>query len=117
MTGRGDRGLPESTRPEDTDTISRIDALVAELRRIRAAVSLAHPLTPADHRRLADLQTELDESWNVLRRRRSNRYFGHDPDGVTSETGTWNPRSLLRSRAQPDDERPTRASGKGKSLQ
>jgi len=65
-----------STQSDDTATLSRIDELVAAIREVRAGISLAHPLTARDQGLVADLQAELDDHWHVLRRRRSDRYFG-----------------------------------------
>ena len=37
------------------------------------------PWTDVDHRRLAVLQVELDQCWDLLRQRRTLREFGGDP--------------------------------------
>jgi hypothetical protein len=84
MNGRVDPVRRASTRSEDTATISRIDELVAEIRRVRAGISLGHRLSSADQHHLADLQTELDDHWNIMRRRRSDRYFRRDPKNITT---------------------------------
>jgi hypothetical protein len=84
MNSRVDQVGCALTRSEDDDTISRIDEHVAEVHRERAAISLGHPLTSADNRHLADLQTELDDQWNILRRRRSDRYFRRDSKNLTT---------------------------------
>ena len=85
MNRHGYRVQEESSRLQDADTISQIDELVAEQHRVRAQVSLANPLTADDRRHLDDLQAKVDEHWSVLRRRRSRRYLGEDPDSVATE--------------------------------
>jgi hypothetical protein len=37
-------------------------------------------LSKADHKRLAQLQVELDQCWDLLRQRRALRDVGLDPD-------------------------------------
>lgn len=69
---------------DDTRTITRIDELVAEQHRLRTGRSQGHPLTAKDQRQLADLQSKLDHCWELLRRRRSRRYFGLDPSGLAT---------------------------------
>ena len=76
--------VQEESRRLDRDTISRIRELVAEQHRLREHILIAHPLTPDELHRLAQLQTQLDELWSVVRQRRSGRYFGNDPDTVSS---------------------------------
>ncbi|PYS94581.1 MAG: DUF2630 domain-containing protein [Acidobacteria bacterium] len=37
-------------------------------------------LSDADHRRLKEVQIELDQCWDLLRQRRALREFGQDPE-------------------------------------
>jgi exopolyphosphatase/pppGpp-phosphohydrolase len=69
---------------DDSGTITRIDELVAEQHRLRAGNLQGHRLTAKDQRKLADLQSRLDHCWELLRRRRSRRYFGQDTNSFTT---------------------------------
>ena len=71
---------------DDADTIRRIDELVAEEHRLRSHASQGHPFTSEDQSRLRDLEERLDQCWDLLRRRRAQRDYGHDPDYVTERT-------------------------------
>ena len=64
---------------EDRSIFSHIDELVAEEHALRAKLS-AGEISPDDERaRLAELETELDRCWDLLRQRRAKREFGGDP--------------------------------------
>jgi hypothetical protein len=60
----------------DDDAISRIDALVEEEHRLRSGVSAEHPMTDAARHRLAELEVQLDQCWDLLRRRRARLAAG-----------------------------------------
>ena len=79
----GYRVREASSHVQDIDTMARVEEVVSELRRLRASISLADPLTPAARRRMSDLEMELDAHWVAVRRRRSIGYFGRGPVGVT----------------------------------
>jgi len=62
-------------KEEEGKVLSHIQRLVAEEHRL-----FDHPSPTADQtKRLADLQTELDQCWDLLRQRRARREFGLDP--------------------------------------
>jgi len=60
---------------KDTSVFAHIEALVAEEHR------LFEHKNPTDEqkKRLAEVQTELDRYWDLLRQRRALREFGRDP--------------------------------------
>jgi hypothetical protein len=60
----------------DRPVRKHIEHLVNEEHRLRSAESLA----PPDHRRLEEIQVELDQCWDLLRQRRALREFGESPD-------------------------------------
>ncbi len=64
----------------DDDVLSNIQQLADEehelYERHRAAGS---PLTEDEHRRMQELQVQLDQCWDLLRQRRARREFGDDP--------------------------------------
>ena len=60
---------------EEGKVLNHIQKLVAEEHRL-----FDHPSPSADQsKRLADIQTELDQCWDLLRQRRAKRETGHDP--------------------------------------
>jgi len=60
---------------EDGKVLNHIQRLVAEEHQL-----YEHPSPSADQsKRLADLQTELDQCWDLLRQRRALKETGHDP--------------------------------------
>jgi hypothetical protein len=65
-----------TTAITDDSVLHRIDALVHEEQHLYATSDL-----PKDARaRLAAIQVELDQSWDLLRQRRAQREFGGDPN-------------------------------------
>jgi uncharacterized protein DUF2630 len=61
---------------EDQPVLNHIQRLVAEEHRLHE--QQAH--SKADRKRLAQVQVELDQCWDLLRQRRALRDFGDDPD-------------------------------------
>jgi len=57
---------------------TRIDELAREETELRRRGDL----TDADRQRLADLQVQLDQSWDLLRQREALRENGGDPDSA-----------------------------------
>lgn len=65
--------------PSEGQVLSHINDLVAEERRLLAHASL----DAAGHDRLAHVQVELDQCWDLLRQRRALRESGADPARAT----------------------------------
>ena len=61
---------------EDQPVLNHIQRLVEEEHRLHE--QRAHPT--ADSKRLAQVQVELDQCWDLLRQRRALRDVGGDPD-------------------------------------
>lgn len=61
---------------EDQPVLNHIQRLVAEEHRLHEA----RALRKADGKRLAQVQVELDQCWDLLRQRRALRDVGLDPD-------------------------------------
>ena len=61
---------------KDTSVLAHIERLVAEEHRLFGQKSL----DPEGSKRLADVQVELDQCWDLLRQRRALRVAGRDPD-------------------------------------
>ena len=60
---------------KDTSVFTHIERLVAEEHRLFGQKSL----DPQGSKRLADVQVELDQCWDLLRQRRALRETGGDP--------------------------------------
>jgi hypothetical protein len=68
--------LPEEDAMDDVELTHQIGELVSEERRLRSE----HPgLDDAARQRLADLEVQLDQCWDLLRQRRAREEFGEDP--------------------------------------
>ncbi len=66
---------------KDTDIIRRIGELADEERRLEEAyAATSKGLDREEHARLEQLQTTLDQLWDLLRQRRALRRAGRDPD-------------------------------------
>ena len=66
---------------DDQQILSRVHDLVAEEHRLREHGS---GLSTEDRERLAGLERELDQCWDVLRQRRARREFGENPDDAAT---------------------------------
>ncbi len=64
---------------EDSSVQAQIESLVAEEHRLLESHGSAG-LSDAEHKRLEDVQVELDRLWDLLRQRRARRRAGLDPD-------------------------------------
>lgn len=64
----------------DADIQSQITALEDEQRELRAFIEGAEQVSPEVHERLAALQQQIDQHWDLLRQRRAKEEFGADPD-------------------------------------
>jgi hypothetical protein len=62
-------------RDEDRSVRERIGDLVEEEHRLYEEA----PVTDEERRRLADVEVELDQCWDLLRQRRALRDTGRDP--------------------------------------
>ncbi|CAM2868052.1 DUF2630 family protein [Skermania piniformis] len=66
----------------DPEIHEHISALVAEEHELRTRLSAGEIDPAAEQERLNALETQLDQLWDLLRRRRARREFGAEPDGV-----------------------------------
>jgi Protein of unknown function (DUF2630) len=65
---------------DDKEIRSHIGDLVAEEHRLREKRSRAEISPDAEHARLREIETELDQAWDLLRQREARREFGENPD-------------------------------------
>ncbi len=67
---------------EDRRIREHISELVDEERELRRKLS-DHEIDPeTEHARLRQIETELDQSWDLLRQRDARREFGEDPEAA-----------------------------------
>jgi hypothetical protein len=64
---------------QDTDALSRINELVAEEKALREQLQHGEISESEEHDRLRQLETQLDQCWDLLRQRRALRETGGDP--------------------------------------
>jgi hypothetical protein len=67
---------------EDREILDCIHSLVAQGRRLRDLRDLGKLTEIAEHERLTEVEENLDQMWDLLRRRRAMRTAGLDPDTV-----------------------------------
>lgn len=65
---------------EDRSIFDHIDELVAEEHALRGKLSAGEISRDDERARLAELETDLDRCWDLLRQRRAKREFGNNPD-------------------------------------
>jgi hypothetical protein len=63
----------------EDDVLGRIQELADEEHELYERHHGGDPLTENEHRRLASLEANLDQCWDLLRQRRSRREFGENP--------------------------------------
>ena len=63
--------------------LNHIDELVAEERQLRARHSGGQGLTDAERERMAELEVQLDQAWDLLRQRRARSEYGDDPEDAS----------------------------------
>jgi hypothetical protein len=67
---------------EDTDIQTRIKSLIDQEHQLRLSLGAGEITAAEEHERLAGLEVELDQCWDLLRQRRARREFGDDPAGA-----------------------------------
>lgn len=70
-------GVGQAGRMNDQNILTQIRTLVAREDQLRDHGEAA--LDPDDRARLADVEHELDQCWDLLRQRRAKRDAGEDP--------------------------------------
>ncbi|MCX5435523.1 MULTISPECIES: DUF2630 family protein [unclassified Streptomyces] len=60
--------------------LARITAMVDDEKRLRASLASGQIDGATEHERLAAVERELDQCWDLLRQRRAKTEFGENPD-------------------------------------
>jgi hypothetical protein len=66
----------------DESVLNHINQLVEEEHRLRRQVAAGEISTEEEHARLRTVEEQLDQYWDLLRRRRAAARGGHSPDTV-----------------------------------
>jgi hypothetical protein len=69
---------------QDSSIQQRISELVTEEHQLRTAVQTGAISTDEEQSRLRALEQDLDQCWDLLRRRRAARANHNDPDAVSA---------------------------------
>jgi hypothetical protein len=67
---------------EDREILDCIHALVVQERRLRDLRDHGQVSEGFEHERLIEIEENLDQMWDLLRRRRATRAAGLDPDDI-----------------------------------
>ncbi|MDH6697615.1 DUF2630 family protein [Streptomyces griseoviridis] len=65
---------------QDQRILARITEMVADEHRLRQALAAGEIDDASEQRQLGQLERELDQCWDLLRRRRAKSEFGENPD-------------------------------------
>lgn len=68
----------------DDEILTTISALVSEEHDLRDKLRAGDVTTDEEHARIKELETALDQCWDLLRQRRARRSAGEDPDGAAA---------------------------------
>jgi septation ring formation regulator EzrA len=71
---------------QDSSIQQRISELVDEEHRLRSAVQAGRIDSDEERTRLGHLEEQLDQCWDLLRRRRAARSNHGDPEGVQARS-------------------------------
>ncbi len=66
----------------DSDLRQHISDLVNEEHALRDRLAKGEISAAEEHARLQDLETQLDQYWDLLRQRDAKREFGEDPNSA-----------------------------------
>ncbi|MEV0382531.1 DUF2630 family protein [Nonomuraea sp. NPDC050643] len=68
----------------DDEILTTISALVTEEHELRDRLSAGELTSDEEHARIKELETALDQCWDLLRQRRARRSAGEDPDSAAA---------------------------------
>ncbi len=71
---------------DDKTVLSRINGLVDEEHKLRQQLTRGEISGEEERARLQALEQDLDQCWDLLRRRRAARETGNDPDAVQAHS-------------------------------
>jgi hypothetical protein len=71
---------------QDVDIRHHITELVSTERALREQLAAGEISTGEEHERLRQVETELDQCWDLLRQRQAKREFGGDADSAEARS-------------------------------
>jgi hypothetical protein len=71
----------------DEQIFDRIEALVKEEHELQHRAESTPDLDEDAHARMKEVEVQLDQCWDLLRRRRARRSAGQDPDDAQVRSG------------------------------
>lgn len=71
---------------DERSILGRISDLIEEEHNLRTGVQAGQISTDEEHDRLRDVEQQLDQCWDLLRRRRAAGAAGDDPDAVEARS-------------------------------
>ncbi len=74
--------MTQPTGDAEERILSRINAMVADERTLREQFAAGAIDSATERQRLAELERELDQCWDLLRQRRARAEAGEDPGGA-----------------------------------
>ena len=66
----------------DNEILTKISDLVTEEHELRSRLSAGEVSSDEEHARVKELETALDQCWDLLRQRRARRDAGENPEGA-----------------------------------
>ena len=73
---------------DDNTVLGRIHSLVDEEHKLREQLGRGEISSTEEHARLKSLEEDLDQCWDLLRRRRAAREVGNDPNAEQAHAVT-----------------------------
>lgn len=67
---------------DDATILQNVQALVEEEHELRGRLEAGEISKEEEHRRLGQLEEQLDQAWDLLRQRRARRVAAQDPSGA-----------------------------------
>jgi hypothetical protein len=71
---------------QDRSIFEHITELVDEEHKLRSSMQSGRVNADEEHARLREVEGELDQCWDLLRRRRAAREFNENPDTVEARS-------------------------------
>lgn len=71
--------MPNSEADAERQILGRIQEMISQEKDLRDRLAENTVDQPTEHERLAQLETELDQCWDLLRQRRARAAAGQDP--------------------------------------
>jgi hypothetical protein len=68
---------------DDHELVNHISQLIDQEHKLRSHVQAGAGVTDEERERMERIEVQLDQCWDLLRRRQAREEFGQDPDSET----------------------------------